>query len=144
MRPFPRKSSLVNHALAQDGETHHPKNKPAAVSTFTSSARWSRRCFRRLIFPETDTTCEARFNTTQPGQALSLINGDFIQERAKVLAARVKLDAGDQPEKQIATAIQLVLNRTASASEIERGQEFLQKLQTSIKLRLTKLSASSV
>ncbi|MBW3599590.1 MAG: PSD1 and planctomycete cytochrome C domain-containing protein, partial [Planctomycetes bacterium] len=29
-------------------------------------------------FPETDRTCEARFNTTIPQQALGMLNGDFI------------------------------------------------------------------
>ena len=33
-------------------------------------------------FPETDTSCEARFTTTQPGQSFAMLNSKFVNEQA--------------------------------------------------------------
>lgn len=38
-------------------------------------------------FPETDTSCEARFLTNQPGQALEMLNGPFLNAQANRLAS---------------------------------------------------------
>ncbi len=45
-------------------------------------------------FPETDASCEARFITTQPGQALGMLNGDFLDEESRALADRLRKQAG--------------------------------------------------
>ena len=45
-------------------------------------------------FPDVDSSCEERFKTTQPGQALAMINGEFLNEQASKLAARVATEAG--------------------------------------------------
>jgi hypothetical protein len=80
-------------------------------------------------FPETDTSCEARFVTTQPGQMLSLMNGEFAHERAAKLAERVLPAAGDDPTKPMRTAIKIALLRDATDQELKRGLEFVQELQ---------------
>ena len=80
-------------------------------------------------FPETDTTCEARFITTQPGQALSMLNGDFLNQQADIFAERLLREAGTQPPAQIALAIRLAMSRNATQDEIERGQALLQRLK---------------
>lgn len=81
-------------------------------------------------FPDTDTTCEARFHTTQPGQALSLLNGAFFNQQAEELATRVKREAGEQTSARIARAIELVLDRPATPAEIDRGRKLIETLQT--------------
>lgn len=80
-------------------------------------------------FPETDTTCEARFITTQPGQALSMLNGDFLNQQADIFAERLLREAGTQAPDQIALAIRLAMSRIATQDEIERGQALLQRLK---------------
>ncbi len=80
-------------------------------------------------FPETDTTCEARFITTQPGQALSMLNGDFLNQQADIFAERLLREAGTQAPDQIALAIRLAMSRNATQDEIERGQALLQRLK---------------
>ena len=40
-------------------------------------------------FPDIDSSCEARFVTTQPAQALAMLNGEFVNEQAGKLAERV-------------------------------------------------------
>ncbi len=47
-------------------------------------------------FPETDTSCEARFLTNQPGQALEMLNGPFLNAQAKRLAGLLQQRV-DQP-----------------------------------------------
>lgn len=81
-------------------------------------------------FPETDASCEARFVTTQPGQMLSLMNGEFAHERAAKLAERVRQEAGDDPAKQLRTAIRITLLRDAGNEELKRGTAFVQELQS--------------
>ncbi len=80
-------------------------------------------------FPETDQSCEARFVTTQPGQMLSLMNGEFAHERAMKLAERVRKEAGDDQTKQLRAAIRFVLLRDATDEELKRGAAFLTELR---------------
>jgi hypothetical protein len=81
-------------------------------------------------FPDTDTTCEARFNTTQPGQALAMLNGDFMNEEALALAERVKKEAGPDLKARVAHALQITLTRKPSQAEIDRGLALINRLQT--------------
>jgi mono/diheme cytochrome c family protein len=79
-------------------------------------------------FPETDASCEARFVTTQPGQMLSLMNGEFAHERAAKLAERVQKEAGDDRAKQLRSAIRITFQREATDAEQKRGLAFMQEL----------------
>lgn len=79
-------------------------------------------------FPDVDASCEARFNTTQPGQALSLLNGEFAHEQARHLAERVRAEAGDEPRDQVARAIEITLGRQATNAEIADGLALLQQI----------------
>jgi hypothetical protein len=79
-------------------------------------------------FPDVDASCEARFNTTQPGQALSLLNGQFANEQAQHLAERVRAEAGDEPRAQVARAIEITLGRAATDAEIADGLALMQQL----------------
>ncbi len=81
-------------------------------------------------FPETDSSCEARFITTQPNQALGMLNGKFMQDQAAALAARLKRDAGADAKDRITLALQLSLSRKPDAKEIERGIALIKSLQT--------------
>ena len=68
-------------------------------------------------YPEPDTTCEARFETLQPGQALALVNGDFVHRLAGDLAARLPTGEADF----VSAAIAQILRREATDDEIRRG-----------------------
>ena len=80
-------------------------------------------------FPDADTSCEARFITTQPGQALTLLNGEFANEQAARLAQRVVLEAGSKTRDQVAHALELALNRAAADDEIEEGLALVARLE---------------
>lgn len=79
-------------------------------------------------FPDVDSSCEGRFITTQPGQALALLHGDFLNDQATKLAARATKEAGPDPRDQIARAIRLALDRPATDDEIADGLELINKL----------------
>jgi mono/diheme cytochrome c family protein len=79
--------------------------------------------------PDPDRTCEARFMTLQPGQALSLMNSEFIDEQAGRLAQRVSELAGSDRRRQIDHAIRCVLGRAASPQEIDEGLALMREIE---------------
>ncbi|WP_044256772.1 PSD1 and planctomycete cytochrome C domain-containing protein [Rhodopirellula sp. SWK7] len=91
-------------------------------------------------FPEPDTTCEARFATLQPGQAMSLLNSDFIHKKASQLAEAVRNDIRgesaptntilESQELFINAVIHRVLGRNATTDEIDDGIALLEELIT--------------
>lgn len=78
---------------------------------------------------DTDSSCPVRFSTTQPTQALGLLNGDFANAQAEVFADRLKKEAGEESADQIALAIRLTTCREATPEDIQRGQTLMKKLQ---------------
>ena len=80
-------------------------------------------------FPEPDTSCEARFVTTQPGQALSLLNGEFFNQQATAFANRLRQEAPGEIRQQMQLAFRLALCRDIRDEEAARGQQLLQTLQ---------------
>ncbi len=80
-------------------------------------------------FPETDTSCEARFNTTQAAQALNLLHGDFMQDQARYLAERVEREAGDDPWAQVNGALRLILLRDPDENTIKDSVKLLNTMQ---------------
>jgi hypothetical protein len=81
-------------------------------------------------FPDTDTSCEARFITVQPGQALNMLNGDFMNEQAVELANSVRREAGSDLKNQIRNASILAISRPATEKEVEQAEEFMRTLQS--------------
>ncbi|MCX6378879.1 MAG: PSD1 and planctomycete cytochrome C domain-containing protein [Armatimonadetes bacterium] len=80
--------------------------------------------------PETDLSCPLRFSTTQPTQALGMLNSDFINEEAQVFASFVSKSVGSNPTKQVRLALARVMQREPNSKEVERGLRLLQTLQT--------------
>ena len=80
--------------------------------------------------PETDRSSPVRFSTTQPTQALAMLNGKFLNDQAEVLAHRLKREAGANPEAQVRRALRLVTCRNPTESEMHRGLTLLSDLTT--------------
>jgi hypothetical protein len=80
-------------------------------------------------FPDVDSSCEARFNTTQPGQALAMLNGEFFHAQAAKLADRVLAEAGDKTRDQVARAIELAVGREATDKEVAEGTSLLAEFE---------------
>ena len=79
-------------------------------------------------FPDVDATCEARFVTTQPGQALAMLNGEFLNQRAERLALRVAAESPGDQRRQIARALELTLGRQPTDEEIAEGAAMVSRL----------------
>jgi hypothetical protein len=80
-----------------------------------------------LDLADTVSSCPQRQVTTVAPQALSLFNGNFVNQQAKHFAARLKREAGDDPVKQITLAWRLALCREPSADELAKMQAFLRE-----------------
>ncbi len=88
---------------------------------------------------DTDTTCPVRFTTTQPTQALGMMNGSFLQAQAKALAARARREAlagSEQPGpadadagKIVRRAIEIAFVRPATDAEVARGVALVDRLE---------------
>ena len=74
---------------------------------------------------DTDFTCPVRFVTTQPTQALGLLNGQFSDQQAEVFARQVTQRAPDNREQQVALVLQRVMQRDPNSDEVQRGLQLL-------------------
>lgn len=86
-----------------------------------------------LDLPDTTTSCEQRVISTIPTQALTLINGEFFNSQAALLAERITR-AGPPPtpgatpdEHHLRAAHSLVLGRLPDPEELRTGLEFLNR-----------------
>ena len=80
--------------------------------------------------PETDFTCPVRFATTQPTQALGMINSAYINQQAQVFADYLTKQAGSDPTAQVKLALRRVLQREPTPKEIERGVKYIASAQS--------------
>ena len=80
-----------------------------------------------------DSSCPVRFVTTQPTQALGMMNSDFLQARAREFAVRIRADVGgensDQTAAMVRRAIEIALVRPATDQEIGRGLALIDTLE---------------
>lgn len=83
--------------------------------------------------PDTTSSCEQRIVSTTGPQALAFLNGAFIHERARHLAARLVAEAGSQPRDQVNRAFALALGRLPRRDESLASLEFLAKQEQQIK-----------
>lgn len=79
--------------------------------------------------PESDFSCPVRLVTTQPTQALGMLNGTFLNEQAEHLAERLRREAGENMRDRVALALQLVTCRKPTETQIARGVELIEGLQ---------------
>ena len=81
---------------------------------------------------DTDTSCPVRFTTTQPTQALGMMNGEFLHQQARVFAERVRREAGGPDaanvSAQVRRALELALVRPATDAEVANGVALIDKL----------------
>jgi hypothetical protein len=78
---------------------------------------------------DTDASCPVRFSTTQPTQALGMLNGNFLNEQAASFAADLRARAGNAPAAQVRLALWRVTQREPSAGEVARGLQLLARLR---------------
>ncbi len=106
-------------------------------STPLEAARRSLYIFvkRSLLLPfltahdlaDTDATCPVRFVTTQPTQALTMLNGAFLHEEAAKFARRLEAEAPELDER-IRRGLGLVVQRPVREREVLRATELYRDL----------------
>jgi hypothetical protein len=79
--------------------------------------------------PDPDSSCPVRFSSTQPTQALTMLNSEFLNHQAAIFAADVSRRAGDDAAEQVRIALARVTQRIPTAEEIKRGADFVRRLQ---------------
>ncbi len=84
-------------------------------------------------FADTDSSCPVRFATTVPTQALSMLNSEFINQRAEAFAKRLMTEEPTSVNKQVALGLRLVTQREPKTAEIRRALAFMQDLQANEK-----------
>jgi hypothetical protein len=96
-------------------------------------------------FADTDASCPVRFVTTQPTQALGMMNGSFLQGQARAFAGRVRREAGGPDDAagpiraegpvdadgpaMVRRAIEIALVRPATDREVTGGLELIDRLE---------------
>ncbi len=87
-------------------------------------------------FADIDNTCPVRFVTTQPSQALGLLNSDFAHLQAEGLKARVQKEHAHDLDKQLARAFELCTGRLPTDRERDMSHTFVREMQAQNNLSL--------
>lgn len=81
-------------------------------------------------FPETDTSCEARFLTVQPGQALTLLNSQWMQQQAQHMLERVEREVGMDLREQAVRCLELATSQPANPLDVQEMVSLVERLRT--------------
>ncbi|HEX8200094.1 MAG TPA: DUF1553 domain-containing protein, partial [Isosphaeraceae bacterium] len=122
---------LAGQSVPGKGWGHSPPGEQARRSVYIHVKR-------SLLVPilegfdlaETDRSSPVRFSTTQPTQALALLNGAFLNRQAAALAARLRREAGAEVAAQVRLALRLATAREPGEAEVRRGVELIAALRT--------------
>jgi Protein of unknown function (DUF1553)/Protein of unknown function (DUF1549) len=74
--------------------------------------------FQVFDLPEQNVTSAARYVSTVPTQALTMLNDAFVLRHAELFADRVKREAGSDPARQIDLAYRIALTRPPTPTEL--------------------------
>jgi hypothetical protein len=77
---------------------------------------------------ETDRSAPTRFASTQPTQALLMLNSGFINSQAEIFAARLRDEAGEDLSQQVRLGLKLTTGRVPDDNEVRRGVELVNTL----------------
>jgi len=79
---------------------------------------------------DTDFSCPVRFATTQPTQALGMLNSTFVNDQARIFADYLHRQAGADVAAEVRLGLLRVLQREPTVKEITRGVAFVTAGQT--------------
>ncbi|MFK7735591.1 MAG: PSD1 and planctomycete cytochrome C domain-containing protein [Pirellulaceae bacterium] len=81
-------------------------------------------------FPDSDISCEARFLTTQPGQALTMLNSDWMQDQAENLFRRIEREVGPELHAQVKRSLEVCLCRPPDSRDVEALVQLVERLKS--------------
>jgi Protein of unknown function (DUF1553)/Protein of unknown function (DUF1549) len=85
-----------------------------------------------LDVPDNTSSCERRMVSTTGPQALTFLNGAFIQEQARHFATRLVTEAGQTPKDQVERAFALAVGRSPRPEESRAAVDFLETQERQI------------
>jgi hypothetical protein len=85
-----------------------------------------------LDVPDNTSSCERRMVSTTGPQALTFLNGAFIQEQARHFASRLVAEAGQAPKDQVDRAFALAIGRPPRPEESRAAVDFLDKQERQV------------
>jgi len=85
-----------------------------------------------LDMPDTTSSCDRRAVSTTGPQALTFMNGEFMQQQARRLAERLQREAGADSQAQIQRAFALTLCRQPRDQELQAAVQFLERQKEQI------------
>jgi hypothetical protein len=97
-----------------------------------------------LDTPDTTFSCEQRPVSTTGPQALTFLNGEFIQQQARYFAERLIHGSGPDPTAQIKHAFELALCRPPRSEEVKAALNFLAQQKHQIESDLPATKKNSV
>lgn len=123
-------------------EVLETSSRPNEVWPVTSPQDYRRRSLyistkRSLLDPmltvfdlaDPDSPCPERFSTTQPTQALTMLNSDFANDRAKAMAHAITTAHPNAPAQQVRAALRRVGGENPTEKSVEQGVLFLTEFQ---------------
>jgi hypothetical protein len=124
------KEVLAGQSMPGNGWGQSPPEEQARRSVYVHVKR-------SLLLPilesfdlaETDRSNPVRFATTQPTQALGLLNSTFLSRQAEAFAARLQKEAGDDVSKQVRRALALATCRPPLDADVQRGLKLIETLE---------------
>jgi hypothetical protein len=121
---------LQTQSMPGHGWGHSPPEEQARRSVYIHVKRsLLTPILENFDLAETDRTSPVRFATTQPTQALTLLNSEFMQKEAGLFAERVRQEAGPDVEKQVRLGLTLAVSRPPTDDEVRRGLDLIDALQ---------------
>jgi uncharacterized protein DUF1553 len=129
--------SMYPQVPKQALEGHSDPDKIWKASSEKESSRRTAYAFikRSMVVPmlevldlcDTTRTSAKRSVTTVAPQALTLLNGEFVNRQAVRFARRLEQEAGDDPEKQVERAYRLALCREPTQNEKTAMLQYLKR-----------------
>ena len=86
-------------------------------------------CWTPSISPKRIARTPVRFTSTQPTQALTLLNSVSTNQEAALFAARLRREAGPDVGRQVRLGLYLATSRPASDEEMRRGLDLIDGLE---------------
>jgi hypothetical protein len=121
------KYRIVNVAIYEPLDDYGPETWRRSV--YQQAARGQRDdLLGNFDCPECAQRTPRRDVTTTPLQALSLLNGRFVQQQANAFAARVRREAGTSATAQVERAFRLAFGRPPSSREQHAAESIIMQL----------------
>ena len=122
---------LQTQSMPGHGWGHSPPDEQARRSVYVHVKRsLLTPILENFDLAETDRTSPVRFATTQPTQALTLLNSEFMQKQAALFAERLRKEAGPDVSKQVRLGLSLAASRPPTDGEVKLGLDLIDSLQT--------------